>query len=305
MATNPFINLATQFTSSVDQTNDAIPFWQHSTGEAFWVNNATFNNIAGAVVGTTDSQTLTNKVLTSPTISGPTLSGTVAGTYTIGGTPTFPASVVTLTGSQTLTNKVLTSPTINGGTVSNATVDADTIAGYTASTTGTVYGVGITSGVIGSGGITSASLATGVVEPVALMSGTGTSWVWQTWSPTFVNLSGGTLNWSTYTQIGKTVFYRLKYTLGGAGVSGSVTFTLPATSNASYDPRTIIGAGFASTAPGSFYKVDVGWGSTTTAVLFASQVGTTYISEAVFSSSTPVTWASGSLLSVQGSYEAV
>lgn len=31
---------------------------------------------------------------TSPTIASPTLSGTVAGTYTIGGTPTFPASVV-------------------------------------------------------------------------------------------------------------------------------------------------------------------------------------------------------------------
>ncbi len=53
------------------------------------------------------SVTLTNK-----TIASPVLSGTVTGTYTIGGTPTFPATVVTTTGTQTLTNKTLTAPTL-------------------------------------------------------------------------------------------------------------------------------------------------------------------------------------------------
>ena len=53
------------------------------------------HGLSGSVVGTTDTQTLTNKDLSS-------------------GTNTLSTSVVTLTGTQTLTNKTLTSPTITG-----------------------------------------------------------------------------------------------------------------------------------------------------------------------------------------------
>ena len=57
----------------------------------------------GDVVGTTKTQTLTNKDLSS-------------------GTNTLPTSVVTLTGSQTLTNKNLTSPVVTGLTLNDSSV---------------------------------------------------------------------------------------------------------------------------------------------------------------------------------------
>jgi hypothetical protein len=96
--------------------------------------------VSSAVVGTTDTQTLTNKTLTSPTITNPNISGAGVDASIVfeGATPdafettltvvdptqdntiTMPnttGTVVIATAVQTLTNKTLTSPIISGSPV--------------------------------------------------------------------------------------------------------------------------------------------------------------------------------------------
>ena len=158
--------------STIDAVNDELVIWTNSLSAVQNINRNTFLNLSSQPVGLTDSQTLTNKTLTSPTVSSPTLSGTLAGTYTIGGTPTFPASVTQNTVSQTLTNKTLTSPTITSPTITNATISADTLTGYTVSNTGTIYGIPVTTGVINTAGtINGASLVANSVTNASILTG--------------------------------------------------------------------------------------------------------------------------------------
>lgn len=154
----------------VDRTVDVLEIADVSVGQSKKITpNALFGITGGSLVSTTDTQTLTNKTLTTPTISSPVLSGTLSGTYTLGGTPTFPATVVTTTGTQTLTNKTLTSPSINTPTITNATISANALTGFTTANTGTVYGIPITLGVINSANaVNGASLVAGSVSSTAL-----------------------------------------------------------------------------------------------------------------------------------------
>lgn len=132
--------------TAVDRAADS---WLVYDNSATALKRTTVNyalDLTSHPVGVDDTQTLTAKTLTSPTINGATLSGTLTGTYTIGGTPTFPSSVVTLTGSQTLTNKVLTSPTINNATVANPTLTVDTVSEYTTANGVTIDSLNIKDG---------------------------------------------------------------------------------------------------------------------------------------------------------------
>jgi hypothetical protein len=160
--------------NTIDGAQDYLAIYTASAGATQAINRQTLLGVTGQPVDTTSTQTLSGKSLTAPAVSAPVLSGTLTGTYTLGGTPTFPSSVATLTGNQTLTNKTITSPTINGGTLDNATVTVDSVAGHTTANTGVIYGVSIASGVIttassvGAGanvtnGVQAAALATNAI----------------------------------------------------------------------------------------------------------------------------------------------
>jgi len=81
-------------------------------------------------------------------------------------------TIVGTTDSQTLTNKVLTSPTINTATIVNPTITADTISGYTAATSGTIFGIQTTLGKIASALTLNSTLT--VVGATVLSSTLGT-----------------------------------------------------------------------------------------------------------------------------------
>lgn len=102
------------------------------TGVATFLNTPTLANFNTALSDADVATLAGTESLSNKTLASPVLSGTITGTYTIGGTPTFPATVVLTTATQTLTNKTLTAPIIstisNTGTLTLPT-STDTLVG--------------------------------------------------------------------------------------------------------------------------------------------------------------------------------
>lgn len=278
--------------ASIDRTADLLEIVDLSGNTSYKATpNFILGFTGGSPVSTTDTQVLTNKTLTAPAISAPVLSGTLTGTYTIGGTPTFPATVVSTTGIQTLTNKTLTSPAITGGTIANPTLTVDSIAEFTASNGVTVSGLNIKTGKLNTNNsVVTANITDTAVTPAKLQAGSGTGWAWQSYTPTFTNLTSGngTLAFK-YTQIGKTVIVNISFKLGTTSSMGSVpTMSLPVTS-VSYTPGRWMG-GVRMVAGAQGYSGYVQWISTTAVTFLAMNASGTFVSDSNWSATVPNTW---------------
>ena len=317
--------------SGIDAAADWFAIDRTSLNTTQRINRNTMLGITGSPVGTTDSQTLTNKVITTPTLtvldnaltiqdnSDPTkqaqfqLSGITAGQTRTLTVPNASTTIVGTDATQTLTNKTLTAPTITNGSITGTTITTDAIVGQTAATNGTVYGLQITAGEINGTDIQNATIATAQLAdssatPAKLLTGTGTSWPWSTWTPTWANFTvgNGTVT-AAYKQTGKTVTGRLRVVLGNTSAMGtSPTFTLPVTAVATFTgDNYILGTGQILDSGTSRYSLSVYSSTTTIASMYAPISSGTYLVPAGgITSTAPMTWTTNDEFSVVFTYEA-
>ena len=148
--------------------------------------------------------------------------------------------------------------------------------------------------------VTNAKLATGAGEPGG---------AWTSWTPTFTNLAGGTITYAKYTQVGKAITFRLKYSLGGAGVSGAVSLTPPVarkTASGGYETNdSITGtAVFTDVSTGALAYGPLLFNASGNLATFVWNASTTFLSISNLTSTVPFTWASGDAIVIAGTYEA-
>lgn len=318
-----------QYTAAltIDGTNDLLLEYQNSSGVYKSINRNTFLGVSGTPADISSSQTFTNKVIgnTNTITVKDTLftlqddgDATKQAQFQLSGittgntrTLTVPDASLTLVGTattQTLTNKTITSPTITGGTIDNSSITVDSISGHSTSTIVTVGGVQMNNGVVSTANsVTATSIAQGAVQPQALIAGTGTGWTFQSYVPTFTNLTvgNGTLT-CNYMQVGKLVVARINFRLGSTSSVGTTpTISLPVTSVSSYVAGHWIG-GMRIVSGAAGYTGYFQWGSSTTAILLALNSASTYVNDtsANFTASIPGTWANGDSFSGTIFYEA-
>ena len=139
----------------------------------------------------------------------------------------------------------------------------------------------------------------GQVVTAAQLNGYLGSWTAYTPTTTGITLGNGTVTgrWTG----GKTIDFQCTFTFGStSAVTASPTFTLPFTAlNANWagSLSTIF-----DTSASNYYPV-IGIADTTARVLCRVLPGTAGINYAAISSTNPMPWATGDVLTIQGRYE--
>lgn len=303
---------------TIDGATDLVPIVDTSASTLKKTTRNTYLGLASAPLGTTDSQNPTNKTfdnsntftirddrLTLQDNSDTTkqvvfqLSGITTGTIRTLTIPDASTTLVGTTATQTLTNKTLTSPTINSPTISNPTITVDSIAEYTSANGVSIDGMLIKDGHPGPG----------TVVPNSLTASSGTSWVWQDWTPTWTNLTlGNGTQVAKYVQIGKNIDFRISISLGSTSSVGTdPSFSLPGTAASSYLAGTVNGeyigsamyVDFSTAANPGFIRLF----TTTTGGLVASQAGGSYTNAASVTATAPFTFGTSDRIFIRGTFE--
>lgn len=318
--------------ATIDPIVDWIPIDTTSLATTQKINRNTYLGITGSPVGTTDTQAVTNKTIgntntvtlkdtlfTLQDDSDTTkqakfqLSSITTGTTRTYTLPNASSTIADTSTAQAFTNKTLTSPTITGGSIDNSTITVDSIAGHTSASIVTVAGLQISSGVLNTNNsVVTANIADSAITPAKLQSGTGSSWAWQTWVPTWTNLTvGNGVVVARYTRIGKTVHFNLSFTFGTTSVIGSSpTVTLPTTVSSNYTADSINGAYIGQInyldANTSIYSGAARLNTTSTVALVVLGAASTYVNQpANVSATVPHTWGTSDAIFYTGTYESI
>jgi hypothetical protein len=238
----------------------------------------------GSVVGTDKSQVLTNKSLTSPTITG------------------------TITGQVITSANIVNNTIVNENIAPNANIVATKLTGTTAEFN-TALSDGNFATIAGTEVLTGKTLTSPVIN--GTVTGTAGFGAWAAYTPVWGSngtqpvLGNSTIS-GFYTQIGKTVHYRITLTLasGGGfsvGVGSRYTFTLPVTGAATYYPMA---TGFYhDSSVGTWYPI---WGRMTTTSIDTMWIepGPKGLTSGTLGSTLPVVPATGDIYFLSGTYEA-
>lgn len=246
------------------------------------------------------------------TYTAPVLSGTVTGTYEMAGTGTYTNPTLTTpiiktfdgwqTGSGTWTYASATTFTVPAGDA--AVMSAGTKIKLTQTTVKYFYVTGVSGTTVTVTGGSDYTVANAAIT-LPFLSNEETPYNFPqyfNYTPTFTNLTGGTLTYSRFSMIGKDLNFRLKYVLAGAGISGLPRFTLPVTMGTYGTEASIFKSTYQDTGTRTYNGTCL-LASTSAADMVVDTVDTTFSYTASVSSTAPHVWAATDVIVIIGTYE--